>query len=129
VIRESAEEAERLTGDAEETEAEVRRGVAVRTARAVGGFLVVGVGIALLPLPGPGWLMIIIGLSLLPYAWAERTIRTIRRRIPGIPDDGAIPTSTWVLLGASAVTFTAVSILFGRQIGQWLEGVWTNLWG
>lgn len=116
--------AERATGHAEETEAEARRGVAVRLARTVAGFLVIGVGIAGLALPGPGWLVIILGLSLLPYAWAQRTIRAIRRRVPGIPEDGRIPTSTWVVMGTMVVAAAVVSVLWGAAINDFVSGLW-----
>ena len=82
-IGESAIQAEFETGRREETLEEARAGAIRRTFRAVGGFMVIGIGIALLPLPGPGWLVIILGLSMLPFAWAERTILMIRQKIPG----------------------------------------------
>jgi uncharacterized protein (TIGR02611 family) len=43
---------------------------------AVGGFLVL-VGVALLVLPGPGWLVIFLGLGILAteYVWAERLLK------------------------------------------------------
>ncbi len=128
LIREAAFEAERRTGRAEETEAELRRGVAIRIARIVGGFALVGLGIALLPLPGPGWVTIVIGLSLLPFAWAERTIAQIRRRVPGIPDEGRIPTRTWVIMGAMTIGFVVGSILLGDLIGQWVSDAWSAVW-
>lgn len=127
-IREAALEAERETGHHEETLEEAQHSLALRAARAIGGFALVGVGIALLPLPGPGWIVIVVGLSLLPFAWAERTIRLIRRRIPGVPEDGSIPASTWVVMGLIVATATVVSILFGRQLGQWIDGLWSDLW-
>ncbi len=124
----AAFEAERRTGRAEETEEELRRGVAIRIARMVGGFLLIGIGIALLPLPGPGWLTIVIGLSLLPFAWAERTILLIRQKVPGIPDEGRIPPRTWVIMGLLTATFVAASILLGDVIGRWLSDTWSAIW-
>lgn len=62
-------EAERLTGHEEPTDADLRRGVAIRLARIVSGFLLVGVGIALLPLPGPGW--VVIGVVTAAFAAAS----------------------------------------------------------
>lgn len=116
------------TGRREETVEQAEHSLAIRTIRTVAGFALVGVGIALLPLPGPGWLVIIVGLSLLPFAWAERTIRTIRRRIPGVPQDGAIPVSTWIVMGLMLAAVTTVSILFGKQMGHWISDAWSNLW-
>ncbi|MCP4433881.1 MAG: hypothetical protein GY812_00080 [Actinomycetia bacterium] len=127
-LAEAALEAEIATGRQEETLEEARAGAIRRTIRAVGGFVVIGLGIALLPLPGPGWLVIIFGLSLLPFAWAERTILAIRRRIPGIPEDGKIPLSTWIVMGVLVVSASVVAILFGGAIGNWLGDVWTSIW-
>ena len=90
----------------------------------IGGFVVIGIGIAALPLPGPGWVLISIGLSLLPFAWAERTIRVIRRRIPGIPEDGKISPIAWFVMGALLLTTTVVSLLFGAEITNWVVGLW-----
>ena len=47
------------------------------------GFTVVGAGVALLVLPGPGVIVIIVGLAILAteFAWAERALdKTIGRR-------------------------------------------------
>jgi hypothetical protein len=128
LVVEAALEAERRTGRAEETDEELRRGVAIRIARMVGGFVLIGIGIALLPLPGPGWLTIVIGLSLLPFAWAERTILLIRQRVPGIPAEGRIPPRTWVIMGLLTATFVAGSILLGDVIGRWLSDAWSAIW-
>jgi hypothetical protein len=127
-IIDAALEAERPTGVREETEAEVRRGVIIRLARIIGGFVLIGVGAALLVLPGPGWVMIVIGLGLLPYAWAQRTIRLIRRRIPGIPEDGAIPARTWVVIVVVTAGALAVAFLFGDLIGRWISDAWESVW-
>jgi uncharacterized protein (TIGR02611 family) len=45
------------------------------------GVAVVALGILLLPLPGPGWLIIFGGLSILAseYAWAARLLAAVRR--------------------------------------------------
>lgn len=128
-LHDAAVEAEQATGRHEETIEEAEHSLALRVARAVGGFVLIGVGIALLLLPGPGWIMIIIGLSLLPFSWAERTIALIRRRIPGIPDDGAVPIHTWVIMGLIVVVTTAIFVLLGKQIGNWAADAWSDLWG
>jgi Putative transmembrane protein (PGPGW) len=121
---EAALEAETATGEAERTEAEARRHLLGRLARTVGGFLLVGVGLAGLVLPGPGWLLIVLGLGLLPYAWAQRTIRAIRRRVPGIPEDGRIPTTTWVVMGLVVAAVSAFTVLFGAEVATGLARLW-----
>ena len=49
----------------------------------VAGVLVIAVGIVLLPLPGPGWLIIFAGLGLLAteYEWAKRLLRFARDQV------------------------------------------------
>jgi hypothetical protein len=116
----AATQAEYQTGVEEQDESEARRNVGIRIARMIGGFILLGVGIAAIPLPGPGWMLIIVGLSLLPFAWAERTVRAIRRRVPGVPEDGRIPTLTWVVMGALLVGISVVSVLFGAEITKWV---------
>lgn len=127
-LRRAAIEAEQATGRHEETLEDATHSLVARLVRAAVGFLLVGLGIALLPLPGPGWLVIILGLSLLPFAWARRTIRLIRRSVPGIPEDGRIPTSTWVVMGLLVTAGTAVALLFGQQIGNWAGDTWESFW-
>ena len=125
-LRAAAREAEVLTGRHEETEAEISRSLALRMVRTVGGFLLVGLGIVALPLPGPGWLIIIIGLSLLPYTWAERTVRLIRRRIPGIPEEGSIGLRQWVVMGALVAAAVTGSLLWGDDVSQWASDTWSS---
>ena len=120
----AALEAEAATGTAEQTEAEARRHLLVRLGRTVAGFVLVGVGVAGLVLPGPGWLLVLLGLGLLPCAWAQRTVTAIRRRVPGIPEDGRIPTSTWVVMGVVVALASALSVLFGAELSIWLAGLW-----
>ncbi|HET6878199.1 MAG TPA: TIGR02611 family protein [Jatrophihabitans sp.] len=47
------------------------------------GVAVIAGGIILLPLPGPGWLIIFAGLGLLgtEYRWAKRLLRWVRRQL------------------------------------------------
>jgi uncharacterized protein (TIGR02611 family) len=121
-LREAAEEAERQTGVHEETEEQLRRSLHIRVARIVAGFVVMALGVAALPLPGPGWLIIIFGLNLLPFAWAERTIRLIRRKVPGVPEEGNVPVHTWVTMGVLTVAATTISVVWGDDIGSWVRG-------
>lgn len=124
IVRDAAIEAEFETGVREDTVEEARRHILVRLLKSVGGFVLIGVGIAALPLPGPGWLIIILGLSLLPFAWAERTIVLIRRRIPGVPEEGRIPGRTLAVMGVCIFAFSAASILWGSHVTDWISGLW-----
>ena len=48
----------------------------------VGGAVVVG-GLALVPLPGPGWVIVFIGLAILSteFVWADRLEKFARNRV------------------------------------------------
>lgn len=125
LVVDAAVEAELQTGVREDTLEQARRHVVWRLLGAVGGFVLIGAGIAMLPLPGPGWLVIILGLTMLPFRWADRTVTLIRRRIPGVPEEGSIPTRTWVVMGTLVVAFGVVSIVWGDD----LRGFAAALWG
>lgn len=59
--------------------------IAWRIGITVVGVAVIVVGIILLPLPGPGWLIIFAGLGLLAseYAWAARLLTRARELVNG----------------------------------------------
>ena len=54
-----------------------------KIAIAITGVSVILVGIVLLPLPGPGWLVIFAGLGLLAveFVWARRLLKFARRQV------------------------------------------------
>jgi uncharacterized protein (TIGR02611 family) len=122
-LRDAAEEAERQTGRLERTDEEVDRSLTIRFVRIVVGFVVMALGVVALPLPGPGWLIILVGLNLLPFAWAERTIRLIRRKVPGVPEEGSVPVHTWIVMATLTVAVTTVSLVWGDEIGHWVRGL------
>ncbi len=53
-----------------------------RAAITVVGFALILAGIVLLALPGPGWLVIILGLAVLAteYVWAERALNLAKKK-------------------------------------------------
>ena len=55
---------------------------AYRVAVGVAGFVVLAVGIAAIPYPGPGWAIVFVGLAILAseFYWAHRTLAYTRRR-------------------------------------------------
>lgn len=52
-----------------------------RALRILGGFLLLALGIVLLVGPGPGWLVILLGLGLLAvdFVWARRLLDRMKR--------------------------------------------------
>ena len=104
----AAMRAEFETGRRERTEQAARTNIVIRLARMAFGSAVLLAGLAMLALPGPGWLAIAAGLAILAkdVAWADRLLRYVRRRIPGVPEDGSVPRSaivTAAVVGAAGV--------------------------
>ena len=62
--------------------------IAWRLAVALLGIAIIVVGIILLPLPGPGWLIIFGGLGVLAteFEWAARLLRYARRQVSAWTD-------------------------------------------
>ena len=104
--------AEYETGRHEPTEQAARTSIIIRLARMGLGSLVLLAGIVMLVFPGPGWLAIAAGLAILArdVAWADRLLRYVRRRIPGVPEDGSIPRSALVTAAAMAAAGIAASL-------------------
>ncbi len=117
-VTEAAIEAEFDTGEREETVEEAKAHALVRAGRMTLGAFVVLLGIVLLPLPGPGWLVIAGGLVILSkdVAWADRLLRMVRQRVPGIPDDGKIPRSSIVTM--ATITAGAVALSLWWTLGR-----------
>ena len=106
-FEEAAIEAEFETGFREETREEARRGVVTRLLRMTAGTIVTILGVIMMPLPGPGLLIVEIGLGILSrdVAWADRLLQIVRRRLPS-DNDGRIPRSsivTMIVLGLAGV--------------------------
>lgn len=108
---EAAIEAEFETGAHEETVEEAKRHILFRLARMTVGFVVLSLGIVAIPLPGPGWLIVAVGLGILArdFVWAERTVNLVRKRLPQ-DADGKIPARTWVTIGIVTTITVGASI-------------------
>jgi len=98
-LEDAAIEAEIDTGVVELTEEKAKANIALRLVRITAGFIAIIAGVAMMVLPGPGIVTIAGGLALLSrdFVWAEKTLRYVRRVAPGVPEDGKIPTRTWVV--------------------------------
>ncbi|MGC5022601.1 TIGR02611 family protein [Micromonospora sp. DT47] len=83
---------------------------------AIAGALVVTVGIALIPLPGPGWLIVIGGLAIwaVEFHWARRLLAFTRRHVQAW--------TRWVTSRSLPVRFVlgAVGLVF-LAVGVWLS--------
>ena len=110
-FEEAAIEAEFETGYREETREEARRGVVTRLLRMTSGSLVTIIGVIMMPLPGPGLLIVAVGLGILSrdVAWADRLLQIVRKRLPS-DSDGRLPRSSIVKMTVLALAGVAFSI-------------------
>jgi uncharacterized protein (TIGR02611 family) len=104
-----------------------------RVAVGVVGALIVAVGIAAIPLPGPGWLIVITGLFVLAteFLWAERLLEFTKRHVTRWTD-WVTDRPVWVraLLGLATAAFVygvLVVTLHAIGIPGWVPG-WVPLW-
>ena len=99
-------------------ERHAERGKVYRIAFAAAGFLVVVLGLALVPLPGPGWLIVAVGLAMLAleFDWAERMLERAVDRLEavtriatrGTPLQRALAISVFVAATVGAVAYLIV---------------------
>jgi uncharacterized protein (TIGR02611 family) len=106
---------------------------AYRVAVGLIGALVVVVGIVAIPLPGPGWLIVIAGLFVLAteFTWAERLLQYTRRRVEGwtqwLNRQPAAVRVGVALLTAAFVYGVLVVSLHLLGVPHWAPG-WVPLW-
>ena len=104
-----------------------------RMAVGIVGALIVALGIVAIPLPGPGWLIVIAGLVVLAteFLWAERLLEFTRRHVQRWTDwVGDRPVWVRVLLALATAAFVygvVVVTLHVTGIPQWVPG-WVPLW-
>ena len=98
----------------------------------VGG-LIVAVGLATIPLPGPGWLTVIAGLFVLAteFLWAERLLEYARRQVEGwtrwLGRQPVVVRVAVALLTAAFVYGVVVLTLHWTGVPHWVPG-WVPLW-
>lgn len=87
--------------------------IALKIVVAVVGAVVVLIGLALIPLPGPGWLLVIAGLGVwaVEYHWARRLLTFTRRNVQAWTRWAT--RQSWpvrLLLGAVGLVFVSVVV-------------------
>ena len=92
------------------------------------GFGLVGAGIAMLVLPGPGWAAIILGLVVLAseYAWARRLLDPVRRWAKRAADgalDPRVRRRNLVILAGLVVVVVAATAWYVTSYGLTLAPV------
>jgi uncharacterized protein (TIGR02611 family) len=87
----------------------------------LGGSIVVG-GLLLVPLPGPGWLIVILGLAVLAseFAWARDLLDFVKRTLSKWTD--WLGRQSWTVRGlVGLATFAFVAVVF--YVLLWAGGV------
>lgn len=97
------------------------------------GVAVIIAGIVLLPLPGPGWLIIFLGLAILSleYVWARHLLRYAMRQVRrwevwvrARSLGGRIAISVVTVAALVALAGLMVELSFGRgTLGRWWEAL------
>jgi uncharacterized protein (TIGR02611 family) len=97
------------------------------------GALIVAVGLATIPLPGPGWLTVIAGLFVLAteFLWAERLLEFTKKHVKRWTDwVGTCPMWIRLLIAAATAAFVyGVLVITLHMFGvpDWVPG-WVPLW-
>jgi len=112
-LRTAALEAEYRTGDRERTESAAQRNIVVRIGIIVLGLVVLLAGLAMMVLPGPGIVAILLGLGILAqeFTWADRLLKTVRRKAH-VDEVTKQPVWVQVLLGIVTVAAIVASIVY-----------------
>ena len=104
-----------------------------RIAVGVVGGLIVALGIVAIPLPGPGWLIVIAGLFVLAteFLWAERLLEFTKAHVKQWTD-WVTDQPVWVrvLIGVATAAFVygvLVVTLHMTGVPDWVPG-WVPLW-
>lgn len=110
----------------EETVDEAWHHVLVRIGRMAAGFGLLGAGVAMFVLPGPGILAIASGLVILAkdFVWADRALRYMRDKVPGMEEEGPIPRSTLIVSGLLLLAGALVAVWWFGFGGQEAAGGW-----
>jgi uncharacterized protein (TIGR02611 family) len=85
------------------------RSKAYRIAFMIAAFLVIAIGLALVPLPGPGWAIVFVGLGMLAleFEWAENLMQKVLTRLEAAQEAAKNATPAQKALG---VTMTVLGI-------------------
>lgn len=107
----TAIDAELASGRREVSVEQVKRRLLVRLAIMVGGSMLVITGLVLMVLPGPGMLVLGIGLGVLSteVPFAARLLERVRHRLPQ-DADGKLPKSAIVTMVVMTVLATSASL-------------------
>ena len=109
--------------------------LSLKIAIGVLGTLVVAAGIVMIPFPGPGWAVVILGLAIwaVEFTWAKNLLEFTKRHVQSwthwigrqsLPMRGLIGIVGFIFV--SAIVWTSVKLTFDKDLAQiiwnWLFG-------
>ena len=83
------------------------------------GVILVAAGIAMVFIPGPGIATLLVGLNLIKPDNA--LARWVRRKTPGVPNEGPIPRRHYVIGVGFLVISSTLSVIYGQDAANWLR--------
>lgn len=104
--------------------------ITLRLMVAVLGALVVAAGIVLIPLPGPGWALVIIGLSIwaVEFVWARHLLGYTRQQLSRwIRWTRGQPWPMRLLVGGVGLVFVGAVALLSLKYSFGID-LWADLW-
>nr|MDT0659305.1 TIGR02611 family protein [Micromonospora sp. DSM 115978] len=98
--------------------------IALKGFVSIAGALVVVIGIALIPLPGPGWLLVIAGLGIwaIEFHWARRLLAFTRRNVQAWTR--WVTRQSWplrILIGLVGLAFVGGVVLLSLKYGLGID--------
>jgi uncharacterized protein (TIGR02611 family) len=105
--------------------------IALRIGIGTLGTLVVALGIVLIPFPGPGWAIVILGLAIwaLEFAWAQRLLELTKRHVQSWTrwvGRQSIPVRAVIgvvgLIFVAAIVWSSVKLSFGVDLASMAWG-------
>lgn len=94
------------------------------------GLAVVAVGIVLIPLPGPGWALVILGLSIwaIEFVWARHLLRFTRTQLTGwLRWVGRQSLAIRLLIGAAGLVFVSMVVWLSVKYSLGID-LWAASW-
>jgi uncharacterized protein (TIGR02611 family) len=109
--------------------------MSLKIAIGVLGAVVVAAGIVMIPFPGPGWAVVILGLAIwaVEFAWARNLLEFTKRHVQSwthwigrqsLPMRALIGLVGFIFV--SAIVWTSVKLTFHKDLAQI---IWTWLFG
>ncbi|MEV6210968.1 TIGR02611 family protein [Kitasatospora sp. NPDC051914] len=85
------------------------------------GLAVVGLGVVMLPLPGPGWVVIFLGMGIwaTEFVWAQLVLRWTRRKVAAAAERALDPRVRRRNITLTVIGLVVIGALLGWYLSQY----------